>query len=255
MSALRARFREHTENNGTAISIQTVGKCRIVPHIAFAILATISLPGCTTNVSGGGWSSKTYSNVCDSFMVPSEPPCLTLAAYEGEFKFEGQFLACRKSMENYTDALDDYFRCAENRLSELFANLTQQVLQTYDCYVLYFENREVGDPRSLCSLVNIPVFDNAHQVTGLEIDFGIPRCVEKSSNYNFAPRNVYQLEDCQNQVDIFIGNSITSRSSNATSARSQYSEYLQNLRIELNKQADDSIKKFNCITEQRQLCF
>lgn len=220
-----------------------------------SILLTFVISGCVTTGGRSGWPIETYPDVCNSFMIPLEPSCLSWADYDGGFKYKEQFSACRQSMAYYTSALDEYYRCSEDKLSEIFDDLLKRVPSTYDCYVRYFQEHKEGDPSAECPPIEVPRFYASYEADGLETDLGVPRCIAKSSNYNFAPKRQYQLEDCREQVEVFTGKAILSSSFNATSAQEQYETYLRNLRWIIDQKANDAISKFNCIAEGRKNCF
>lgn len=214
----------------------------------FIIIIAISsiLAGCGTTGGGSSWPVQTYTNVCGLAMIPSEPICLTLAGYGVGFKYRDQFAACRQSISYYISALDEFYRCSDEKLKDIFDDLLKQVSETYNCYVRYFAEYKEGDPSSYCPLVEVPQFFPSYEADGLEINFGVPWCVAKSSNYNFAPKRKYQLDDCREQVEVFL---------NAASAQEQYDTYLRNLRWVLDQKASDAVSKFNCIGEGNKYCF
>lgn len=235
---------------------RTPGKIRL-NHLykAFAIFTLLALSGCvTTGGGGGGWPFETYPNACGSFMIPFEPSCLSWADYDGGFKYRGEFAACRQSMSYYTQALDEYYRCSDDKLRAIFDSLLKKVPATYNCYVEYFEEHKEGDPSTKCPPVEVPRFHASHEADGIEIGLGVPRCIAKSSEYNFAPKRKYLLDDCREQVKVFMGKGFLSSSINATSAQEQYDTYLRNLRWVLDQKANEAVAKFNCIAEGNKLC-
>jgi hypothetical protein len=187
-------------------------------------------------------------------MMPNEPSCLLAADYDGGFKYGGEFQACKQSMLNYTNALDVYYRCSDTKLKAIFDELLMSVPATYICYVEFFKDKKDGDPSSACLPVDVPRFFHSYEADGLEIDLGVPRCIGKSKDFNFAPKRAYQLDDCREQVEVFTGKAIQSYSLNAASAQDQYDTYLRNLRWVLDQKAEDVINKFNCIAESRRYC-
>lgn len=222
--------------------------------ITATLIVMFALSGCVTTGGRSGWPVETYPNACGSIIIPFEPTCLSWADYDGGFKYEGQFSACRQSMFYYTGALDEYYRCSDNNLKNIFDELLKKVPTTYNCYVEFFKEREEGDPSAMCPPVKVPRFHASHEADGIEIDLGVPRCIAKSNNYNFAPKRRYQLDDCREQVEVFMGKGILSSSFNATSVQEQYDTYLRNLQWVLDQKANDAVSKFNCIAEGRKYC-
>jgi len=157
-------------------------------------------------------------------------------------------------MLNFTNALDEYYRCEETTLKDIFDKLLISVPATYNCYVEFFKDKDNGDPTSKCPPVDIPRFSPSYETEGIEINLGVPSCIAKNEGYNFAPKRAYQLDDCREQVEVFIGQSILSHSLNAASAQDQYDTYLRNLKWILDQKADDAVNKFNCIAKGHRLC-
>ncbi len=218
-------------------------------------LLSLFTNSCITTGGNIGWPIETYVNSCDTVMIPFEPTCLSLSNYDGGFKYKRQFYACKQSMLNFTSALDEYYRCSSDKLKGVFDDLLSRVPDTLNCYVNYFKNRDEGDPSLECPPVEVPRFLHSYEADGLEIDFGVPRCIAKSNGYNFAPKMAYQLDNCREQVEVFMGKTFLSRSLNATSAQDQYDTYLRNLKWVLDQKANDAVSKFNCIAEGRKYCF
>lgn len=223
----------------------------------FVLLPLLSLftNGCITTGGSPRWPITRYVNSCDTAMIPFEPLCLIFRSYDGGFKYQGQFYACKQSMLNFTNALDEYYRCSSDKLKGIFDDLLLRVPDTFNCYVNYFKNRDEGDPSLECPPVEIPHFLHSYEANGLEINLGVPRCIAKSNRYNFAPKKAYQLDDCREQVEVFMGKTFLSRSLDATSAQYQYDTYLRNLKRVLDQKANDAVSKFNCIAEGRTHCF
>ncbi|HEY9201590.1 MAG TPA: hypothetical protein VIQ81_08345 [Gammaproteobacteria bacterium] len=222
--------------------------------IAAIFMSTFALAGCVTTGGGNGWPVETYPNACGSTMIPFEPICLSSADYYGGFKYGDQLSACRQSMSYYINALDEYYRCSDEKLKGIFNELLKKVSATYSCYVEYFQQHEEGDPSVKCPPVDVPRFYASHEAGGVAIDLGVPRCIVKSNKYNFSPKNRYQLDDCHEQVEVFMGKGILSSSYNATSAQEQYDTYLRNMRRVLDQKANYVVSKFNCIAEKRKYC-
>jgi len=223
--------------------------------LSFMILAMLS--GCATKrggTSGGGWPIETYLYSCRTSMIPSEPSCLTWSDYDGGFKYSGQFNACKQSMHNFTNALDEHYRCSDSKLRGIFDGLLISVPATYRCYSEFFKNRKEGDPSVECPPVEVPQFIHSYQASGLEINLGVPQCVKKNKTYNSAPKRLYQLEACHKQVEVFTGKSWQSTLS-SSSAQNQYDNYLRNLKNILDQKAKDAVSKFNCIAERQKFCF
>jgi len=219
----------------------------------------LCLAGCAAGGSSG-WSSMTYPTACNLSIIPSEPPCLSIVSQGDGFKYRAGFLACRQSMLNYTDALDVHYRCADEKLKDIFDGIVKQVTATYNCYVGYFGRTEEGDPSIECPPVDLPRnVPTSYEVDGVEHDFGVPWCIATKSRRPFAMRKAYELDDCREQVEIFIGEStllthISLSSLRVVSAQKQYETYLSNLRQVLDRKANDAISKFNCIAHGGKLC-
>lgn len=210
--------------------------------------------GCVTS-GGGGWPIETYNFTCNTGMMPTQPVCLTVAVYNSGFKYTEEFHACKESMLNFTNALDTYYQCSDMQLKTIFDKLVKDVPETYNCYVNFFANANTGDSSSGCPPVDVPRFYQSYEAEGIEINLGVPRCIVKSEGYNFAPKSAYQLDDCRQQVDVFIGKSTFFHSLDAASAHNQYYTYLVNLRQIIDRKTEEAVSKFNCLAEGRRYCY
>lgn len=223
---------------------------------AFAVvLASLLVGGCATSVRTPGWPVTTYDYTCRPGSIPWEPTCLTTASYDGGFKYSDEFQACKQSMFNYTTALEEYYRCSETRLRSVLDGLLVSVPETYNCYEKFFRDIKEGDPSVTCPPVEA-VFLHSYEADGLEINLGVPRCIAKSESYNFAPKRAYRLDDCREQVEVFLGKARTSYSwsSDAHSAQEQYDTYVRNLRYVIDQKRNDAVRKFNCMAEGNTYC-
>jgi len=187
-------------------------------------------------------------------MLPHEPTCLFLSDGDMGFKYSRQFQACKQSMLNFVEALDEHYRCSDTKLKSIFDELLISVQDTYNCYVAFFKDHKEGDPSRACPPIDVPQFFSSYEADGLEVHLGVPQCIRKNDVYNSAPKRDYQLEDCREQVEVFTSKTIQSYSSNAASAQDQYDTYLQSLRRVLDQKANAAINKFNCIAEGRRFC-
>lgn len=184
-----------------------------------------------------------------------EPLCLGSAEIDNGFKYRDQFQACRIDIQSFQNAMDTHYRCANSELKGLFDKLIKEVPKTYNCYVDFFRERDEGDPSTQCPPINVPRFDGAYVVDGLEYDLGAPRCIRKSKNHNFAPDRAYELADCKKQVETFTGKKSYGYSLNAKSAQGQYDEYMDNLRAEIDRKIDEAVRKFNCYARGDKFCY
>lgn len=245
---------------------------KLVPHIKLIIPSMVGsalLVGCAntmpaSGVNGGvGWPVQAYANACDVTLVPFEPICLTSGNVGVGYKYQGEFAACRQSMENYTAALDEYYRCSARKLKNIFDQLLTQVPKTYECYVGYFEMNSTGDPSSACPPVEVPTFFPSDEAQGLKGDLGVPLCVTKNKTFDFTPKRRYELDDCREQVDIFVGGRYSALSSHSVSAllpqsvsaQQQYDTYLRNLKWVLDRKAADAVSRFNSIADRQRVCY
>lgn len=158
-------------------------------------------------------------------------------------------------MQSFEDALNEHYDCANRDLKGKLDKLLVAVPEKYNCYVEFFKNRKEGDPTAACRLIDVPRFNGAYVVYGLEYDLGVPQCVRMNASYNFAPKRRYELDDCEMQVNVFIGKPGFGYSTNAKAAQEQYDTYMRNLRQELDRRLDDAIRKFNCISRRGSYCF
>lgn len=223
--------------------------------VALTLVQLFLVTGCVTTGGRSGWPVQTYTYTCESGMIPSEPICLISGGIDGGFKYNDQFVACRQSLMNYTAALDDFYICSEEKLTNIFNELLKQVPETFNCYVNFFKSKREGNPSLECPPVQVPRFSPFYEANGLEINLGVPRCIAKNNEYNFAPSMAYQLDDCREQVEVFTDKAIFGHSFNAASAKNQHDTYLNNLRWVLEEKAQDAVRKFNCIAERQKYCF
>jgi len=222
-------------------------------RLLLACLLPSLLVGCVTS-RDGGWLIQTDYYKCDNGMLPIEPMCLISANYDGGFKYSGQFQACKQSMSNFINALDEYYRCSDTKLKAIFDGLLSSVPDTYNCYVEFFKNDREGDPSQACPPVDVPRFFPSYEADGLEVSLGVPSCMRKNNVYLFSPKRAAQLSECREQAEVFTSKTMQSYSVHAASAQNQYYTYLRNLRRVLDQKADDGINKFKCLAERRSYC-
>ena len=165
---------------------------------------------------------------CASEFIPSEPFCMI-----SEIKYRDQFQACRQSLLNYTNALDQYYRCSEDKLKSLFDQLLISVPAKYNCYEEFFKESKEGDPSNACPPIDVPRYMGSMQASGLKYNLGVPRCISKTG----TPKRHSELWICKSQVEVFTGKG--SRSFlGASSAQDQYDTFLENLRRALDEKAE-----------------
>jgi hypothetical protein len=223
---------------------------------AVLLLFLIGVMGCSssTGSGGNGWHVESYPYDCSAGMIPFPPSCLSFAEVDGGFKYNGEFLACRQSIKNFTIALDDYYKCSLEKLRSIFDRLLVEVPKTYNCYIRNFDEKSHTNLSQKCSPIDVPRFHATYEADGLEYDLGVPRCVKLNGEFDFIPKYKYQIEECKQQVDIFTGKDSFKFSLDVSPAQKQYDTYLKNLKSVLNNKADDAIRKFNCLAEGGEIC-
>ena len=225
-----------------------------INNFAFLFFTIPFLTGCVASSGALTWPSTTYPYSCR--MMPSEPMCIMSGDGVEEFKYRGQFPACRQSMLNFSNALEDHYQCANTELKNIFDNLLKQVPATYNCYVEYFRDRKEGDPSIDCPPVVIPNYVNSFEADGLEYDFGVPSCIGRHKGYKvYPPKHSFMLDSCKREVEEFTGKGSSSYSFNSKSAQRQFDTFLENLREIINRKSDDAIRKFNCMADRNDFCF
>ena len=182
-------------------------------------------------------------------MIPDEPICLMSAGIEGGFRYRDQFQACRFDLQSFANALDEHYRCTNQKLKTTLDDLLVSVISTYNCYVRFFADKDRGDPSAQCPPLDVPRFHHSYQVDGLEYDLGVPKCVS-----GYAPTSRYDLSNCNEQVEVFTGDNIFGYSWSAESAQKQYDTYMRNLRFELDRRLDDAVRRFNCHADGNDFC-
>ena len=118
------------------------------------------------------------------------------------------------------------------------------------CYAKYFDANRTGDPSMQCGSVEIPRFIQNYDVDGLKENLGVPRCIAKSYNFNFAPRNRYSFGLCQKEINNFLGVGALTKSL----AQMQYEDHLDNLRWLIERRRDEVTRKFNCVAQRQSIC-
>jgi hypothetical protein len=168
------------------------------------------------------------------------------------FEYSGEFSACKVSVQNYLNSLDEFYQCKGSELQDIFAKLTDGTVRTYNCYVDYFDSRESGDPTGMCPPVQVPRYVEVTEATGLEVFLGVPACVRSADGQSFAPTRKFQLGACKKDVDVFLGKSLMPRFSR--SAKNQYDNYMQSLRSVLDRKSNEAVRKFNCMAQGQRFC-
>jgi len=251
---------ELSQRHDTAFAIWTcLAKLRCIPTLlrfaALMMIVPLVGTGCATG-SGGGWPVATYPYGCEPPSIPFEPICL----FGSEFRYGGEFQACRTSMENFTQALTDFGNCQSTVVKGIFNELIQASVDTYNCYVTFFSDKsdlERHDPSTSCPPVDVPnrSMRTALEADGIEYDFGVPDCVAKAPGFSGAPQTAFDLDECKEAVDQFAGNGSSYRVSlGSSSAQEQYDQYMDNLWYELRRKSRDAVEKFNCLAEGRAIC-
>ena len=159
--------------------------------------------------------------------------------------------ACRASLIEFTKANAAFYQCTSNKLKTIFDQSTQNAVTSYNCIAQNYKASK-NDLYEYCHLVTIPDFHKKFEVSGLDHDFGIPPCVVTKSNPS-SVTNENTLLDCKQAVDVFTGGQ-EKYSFSVKSAQKQYNEYTKNLYLEVQRNIDKAIDRFNCLAEHRGWC-
>lgn len=193
-------------------------------------------------IAAVNWPVQQYPYGCK--WMPMEPACIS--SIEVGFKYSGQFSACKQSLNNYVAFQEAFYDCTAKELNDVFQKLSKNISITYNCLSQYKDDKnEVIN----CPNVEIPKFDKAYIVRGLEYDLGVPYCVK---NFRHRQMTEFFLDDCKADVDEF--NSDGKYISSYSSARKQYKEFMGNLHDEIQNNIDNAIRKFNCHAENQDFC-
>ena len=219
----------------------------------FSVMTCLLLTGCVSSGGGGGWPVQTFPYACTGHSIPFEPMCVSSLGGDG-FKYRDEFQACRQGVTAYEDAINTFLRCKRDELKTAFDRSIRDVKKTYNCFVDYFSTHKQGDPSGQCDLVEEPTFHARYEADGIEMYFGIPNCVRKSSTTLYIPKRYYELERCKDDVEAFTGSRFGSFSTRATSAQKQYDTFMQNLRRKAETKLDDAVRQFNCKARGERFC-
>lgn len=217
---------------------------------AIILCFTVLLSGCIATSGTRGWPIQTYTQTCEVGMIPFEPHCLFSGSAEGGFRYKDEFSACRQSLTNYTNTLDDFYRCSNDKLTNIFNTLLKQVRETGNCYEDHFKTNGFENNIMNCPQVAVPRFSSPYQTSGLEPRLGVPFCVTE----NQTPLNEYFFITCQEKIDIFLDKKIIKSTLGAASAQQQYDYYMKSLKSVLDHKSNSAISKFNCIAQGNKYC-
>lgn len=201
-----------------------------------------SLTGC--GLPPSGQTVTAYDPGCGSLLMPAEPECLA----GPPFAERDQRIACQQSLTGYIGALDQYYICADRRLEEIFNGLVRESVKRVDCFNVYYQTRETGDPGAVCPAVGIPAYPVQHQADGLSPAFGLPACVRPVGEGGTAPRNLAELTACRDAVADF------QRKEKPGSAQEQYNTFVLNLRAETDRRVEAANARFACLSAGRDDC-
>lgn len=197
--------------------------------------------------TGTKWTSSTYPNSC-SWSMPTTPFCIN-----DNFKYRGQFNACRQSLLNYKNALYDYADCANRNLASHFNNINQSVISVKKCYdEKYLDNNQ----SSSCNLVKVPrevelysVESNTNNIIYRKtLDFGanVPACVRAGSS---GPTDKISYETfCLPSIRNYLN------PSNNESGQQQLNNYMDWLYEEINERLRVTTDAFNCRANRNSYC-
>jgi hypothetical protein len=222
---------------------------------SFLLAIILGLSGCVPK-GGDGPLWNTYPRACE-FMPTSEPICMVSASTRNGFGSQSSFRNCKQSLANYIEGINTFYKCSQSKLRRTYDELFISVPKQYDCYVDYFSKHNVGNPTSSCPLIEAPNFHGHHEARGLLHYLGTPRCVRKNGGHSFFPKHENELDICKKQVDVFLGNTLSSylvSDFDAGDAQKQYDDYIANLKRIADQKIGDAIEKFNCLAEGGKIC-
>jgi hypothetical protein len=170
--------------------------------------------------------------------MPDRPFCLSAAEVYGGIKYQDEFEACRQSVNNYVNALDEWFRCVMESLRENFNLYLDQSKNTFSCMDNQIPEDILGRATVDCPEVDVEI-DKYNHLISHEVP---PLCVAQK---RFFPDSRFELESCMKEVTGYL----------RTMKDSIESASWGVLRQQVDNAADEAVRKFNCYAEGGTYCY
>jgi hypothetical protein len=166
-------------------------------------------------------------------MKPMEPWCLI-----GSPKYCGEFVACRQSIENYVNALNNWYSCVIDDLTDRYNEYLDQSKKTLSCLSEKLTENYDLDLIVDCLPVEISI-DRHYVLISQDIP---PFCIAKKQ---FFPKNKsWDLESCEDKVLAYLEKS-----------KKQIESASFDLQFDIDNAADEAVRKFNFYARDDQVCF
>ena len=201
------------------------------------ILYALFLSASPTGGAGRGYPVDTYDNACQYlYTMPDRPFCLSAAKVYGGIKYQDEFEACRQSVSNYVDALDEWYRCVMESLRENYNLYLDQSKNTLSC----MDNQIPADilERATvdCPEVDVEI-DKYNNLISHEVS---PLCVAQKK---FFPDSRFQVESCMKKVMDYL-----------RIMKESISNASWGIRQQVDDAANEAIRKFNCYAKGESYC-
>ncbi|WP_242343593.1 hypothetical protein [Anaeromyxobacter terrae] len=128
-------------------------------------------------------------------MMPMEPICHTSASFDGGFKYNDQFAACRIDMQSFAAALDQWCECVIEDLRTNFNVFVDRSRSTLECLNAGASSGRRVEQAAVvqCAEVDVPI-DRYYNLDARDVP---PLCIKKQE---FFPRDTWSFDRCQGEV-------------------------------------------------------
>ena len=200
-----------------------------LPLLSIFLLSALLQGSCRTH----DWSQATrrypFSSCEKGISFPSKPSCLTQIVVEDGFRYRGEFLACRQSIQNFAEALERWKRCELKGLSAEVAQISAEIMSVLECHEKNVEGPQLNCPKIRMYWIKIG-----------EVYYAPPDCLDDRFALTFSKTDI---SSCRKEVmnlldDLEFG-------------VDEHEEVLQQM---IQNEIDDAIRVFECKARRDKLC-
>ena len=207
--------------------------------VLVGLLLALAIAGCVPMAARTPWPSQSYPMSCPQWSMPMAPICLSMTSYDGGFKYDDQFVACRGDVQSFGYALNRWYECVMDELTSKHKLFIVLSLATLQCLDSKLAGSSPGKPHPVldCPVVDVDI-DRSHALGFIDI---APLCVTKQEHF---PEYSWAMDRCRDDVLKYV------RKMKSAIENGSYE-----LRSKANRAADDATRRFNCYARREAYCF